>query len=214
MKRLIFSILAAVCVTLGLFYFMAVLVQTDGLEKPSTDKENFIDFVRVKRQSTSEVRKREIPKKPPPPQKPPPIPKLAVSNSNAKSAPSDIKMNMPKIDSGLSFGNGPYLGAVDSGGTDQGQQSAELTPLVRIEPRYPRKAAIKGIEGWVKLKFDVTTKGTVENVEVLDSNPKRIFDQAARQALLKWKYQPKKVDGKLEIVPGQQVTIQFKLGGS
>jgi protein TonB len=50
---------------------------------------------------------------------------------------------------------------------------------------------MKGQEGWVLLEFDITEVGTVDNVKVIESEPRRVFDSSARRALLKWKYKPK-----------------------
>ena len=69
-----------------------------------------------------------------------------------------------------------------------------------------------GTEGWVKVAFTVTETGTVKDVSVVEAEPRRIFDRAAKTAILKWKFKPKMVDGKA--VERQAVqTIDFKLSG-
>jgi TonB family protein len=35
---------------------------------------------------------------------------------------------------------------------------------VRVQPSYPAPAQARGIEGWVDVRFDVTTNGLVVNV--------------------------------------------------
>jgi protein TonB len=90
------------------------------------------------------------------------------------------------------------------------QGDGELIPLVKIAPRYPRKAALAGKEGWVKVEFTVTELGTVADVKVLDSKPRRLFDRAAKRAILKWKFKPRVVDGKPVARRAVQV-IEFKL---
>jgi protein TonB len=88
----------------------------------------------------------------------------------------------------------------------------ELIALVKIAPRYPRKAAIAKKEGWVKVEFIVTELGTVKDVKVLDAKPRRLFERAAKKAILKWKFKPRIVDGKA--VPRKAIqTIEFKLEG-
>jgi protein TonB len=62
----------------------------------------------------------------------------------------------------------------------------------------------------VKVEFTVTPLGTVEDVKVLDSKPPRVFDRAAKRAILKWKFKPKVVDGKPVSRRAVQV-IEFKL---
>ena len=72
---------------------------------------------------------------------------------------------------------------------------------------------MQGIEGWVKLSFDITAFGTVENVKVLESQPRRIFDMAAKRALYKWKYKPKiDSDGTTYCPAGTNREVGFQSG--
>jgi len=120
----------------------------------------------------------------------------------------NLKMDMPRI-SNTGVAGGPFMGGMGSGsGVAQGD--GELIPLVKIAPRYPRKAAMNKKEGWVKVEFTVTELGTVADVKVVDAKPRRLFDRAAKKAILKWKFKPRIVDGKA--VPRRAVqTIEFKL---
>jgi protein TonB len=187
---------------------MAHLVnQTSGLKK-SSDDENMINFLRTIPNSTTQTRRRSLPKKPPTPKNPPKMPKMAVQQSSDVQTPQ-LAMNVPMLSSPLALGDGPYLGGAVGGGGGSGDN--DVIPLVRIEPQYPRKAAMRGTEGWVQLKFDITTAGTVENVTVLKSKPRRIFDQSAKRALSKWKYRPKMVDGKPVARTGLLVQLDFKI---
>ena len=90
------------------------------------------------------------------------------------------------------------------------QGDGELIALVKIAPRYPRKAAMAKKEGWVKVEFTVTELGTVRDAKVVDADPRRLFDRAAKQAILKWKFKPRIVDGKAVSRRAVQV-IEFKL---
>lgn len=193
---------AGVGVSLSLFYLMSQLISGGANLNKSDDTENFIEFVRVKKESLVQERKRQLPKKPPEPKKPPPPQKLSVA-ADQPNKPA-MKMNLPKLSTSLK-GNGPYLGAAGGGG------GTGVTPIVRIEPQYPRKAAMQGITGWVQLSFDITAVGTVSNVKVIDAKPKRVFDMAAKRALLKWKYKPKMEDGKAVPQLGEKVQLDFKL---
>jgi protein TonB len=85
------------------------------------------------------------------------------------------------------------------------------TALVRIDPKYPTQAAKDGIEGWVKLSFSIDATGAVIDVQVLDAEPKRIFDREAIKALKAWKYQPQMQDGKAVVQQGMQVQLDFSL---
>jgi protein TonB len=62
------------------------------------------------------------------------------------------------------------------------------------------------------LSFEINKIGGVENVQVINAEPKRVFDREARKALRKWKYKPKMVDGKPQHQTGLSVQLDFKLG--
>ena len=51
----------------------------------------------------------------------------------------------------------------------------------------------------------------MENVKILESKPRRIFDMAAKRALLKWKYKPKVEEGKPVAQAGQLVQLDFSI---
>ncbi|MEQ3659418.1 MAG: energy transducer TonB [Glaciecola sp.] len=91
------------------------------------------------------------------------------------------------------------------------KMQGEARPLVRFPPDYPPVASREGIEGWVEMSFSIDTSGAVTNVEVTNSEPKRIFDRAARRALQRWKYQAKVVNGKAIEQHGLSVMLEFKL---
>ena len=71
----------------------------------------------------------------------------------------------------------------------------DIIPLQRIPPQYPRDAARSGITGWVQLEVLVNADGTVRSARVLESKPKGLFEAAAVQAVLRWKFKPKVVNG-------------------
>jgi protein TonB len=91
------------------------------------------------------------------------------------------------------------------------QGDLQATPQFRVDPTYPPEASRDGVEGWVKLGFTVSASGAVTDIKVLDSEPKRVFDRAARRALKKWKYKPKLDGGKPVSQSGMVVVLDFKL---
>ena len=204
MKRLAIGFGVGLCVSVGLFYLMSALIKNDGEFKRTSDETASIEFLRQIKDSQTDVRQRNKPKPPPEQEPQPEMPKMQVTDNDVQKP--DLQMDMPKLPSTLSKGNGPYLGGAGGGG---GNSSA--LPVVRIEPQYPRRAAMKGQEGWVLLEFDITEVGTVDNVKVIESEPRRVFDSSARRALLKWKYKPKMIDGKAKKQQKQTVKLEFKL---
>ncbi len=114
-----------------------------------------------------------------------------------------FSLNIPGIDTGGV--------SVDIGGVGAMRQDGEATPIVRIDPKYPPQAARDGREGWVRLSFTINEQGGVDDIKVIDADPKRIFDREARRALAKWKYKPKIEGGKPVKQFAQTVQLDFKL---
>ena len=56
------------------------------------------------------------------------------------------------------------------------------------EPVWPEKALTNKIHGSVTMSFSIKLDGTVHNIVVTDSSPKGVFEQAAKVALLQWRY--------------------------
>ena len=67
----------------------------------------------------------------------------------------------------------------------------EIVPLIQVPPRYPRRAARLQIEGFVMVEFTITPDGDVVEPVVVESEPPRIFDEAALQAIIQWKFEPR-----------------------
>lgn len=65
-----------------------------------------------------------------------------------------------------------------------------LQALNRVNPRYPRRAKIRRIEGHVQLLFIIDKNGFVSDPKVIDSNPKGIFEKSALRAIVKWRFKP------------------------
>lgn len=100
----------------------------------------------------------------------------------------------------------------DTGFTVAGSDR-QAVPLVRVDPVYPARAASNGIEGWVRVQFDITAAGSVTNVVAVESEPGSTFDAAAVQAVQRWRYNPSVVDGRAVERIGMQTLIRFTLEG-
>jgi TonB family protein len=77
-------------------------------------------------------------------------------------------------------------------------------PIQAPAPKYPQ--AGKGQSGYVLLQFMVNVDGSTSSVEVLDSSPKGLFDDAAMHAVHSWIFAPDTVDG-----VRQRKRIQWRL---
>lgn len=64
-------------------------------------------------------------------------------------------------------------------------------PLKGDLPEFPSEADRAGYdEGRLKVKLTVDASGEVSRVEVVEANPRRVFDRATIRALSSWKYAP------------------------
>lgn len=68
------------------------------------------------------------------------------------------------------------------------QAKKEFTPVLRVEPKYPVRAAEQRIEGYVQASFDVSAQGKVSDVRIVRSVPEAIFDKVSIRALEQWQY--------------------------
>ncbi len=203
MVRLLVSILLGAAVTFALFSFMAFLISS-GDRKEEEKLENIIVEVNTTPPKSAAEQRRRVPPPPPPPPKQPPKPQAPEPEVNNDSG--GLTFNMP----------GVQLAGANAGISAPGAgfgRDGDATPIVRIEPKYPIQAARDGKEGWVRLSFTINEIGGVEDVKVIEAQPKRIFDKEARRALRKWKYKPKVVDGKAMRQPGLTVQLDFKMDG-
>lgn len=85
---------------------------------------------------------------------------------------------------------------------------------VRFTPQYPPQAAMQGIEGYVKTCFTVAADGSVVGPRVVGaSSPqaRALLGQSALQTILRWKFFPRKLDGKAVATPNVCQDIRFTL---
>ena len=68
--------------------------------------------------------------------------------------------------------------------------AADLRPLSMPAPEFPRDALRAGQSGEVLVEYTVGTDGSVTAARVVDSNPGRVFDRAALEAVERWRFQP------------------------
>jgi protein TonB len=101
--------------------------------------------------------------------------------------------------------------ALDGGLTSGGGTDRDVVPLVRIEPEYPMRARQRGIEGWVQVRFNINKAGSVTDALVVASQPPKVFDRVAIQAVLKWKYNPKIQNGVAVERKGLQMLFPFEM---
>jgi periplasmic protein TonB len=199
------SVALAALIALGLFWVMHLLIMGSDVGVKRDTSSAVIDFVRLKRDSQLETRSRSKPERPPPPKQPPP-PQLQVqAPPRPDMAPTPFRV--PKMDLPTSISGGPFLGSFAAGDI---QGDADLIPLVRIAPQYPRQALRDGISGEVTLEITVGPDGTVKSARVKSARPRGYFESAAVAAAYKGRFRPKVVDGQPQETTGVY-TVTFTL---
>jgi periplasmic protein TonB len=193
------ALAVAAVATFAVFWMMQSLISSGGSVLNEKDFGRIQSFVMAKQDDEVQTKERK-PQKPPVTQKEPPQP------------------NMPKPDIAKASAEGFDVGGFNVGaelsvdaGLSGGSGDGEYLPIVKVAPNYPRRAAAKGIEGYVVVEFTVTSLGTVADPVVVESDPADIFDREALAAVKKFKYKPKVENGKPVDVKGVRNIIRFEL---
>lgn len=190
--------LAALAFVTSVFWLLHSLISSGhGNHKKGEDLPT-IDFVHLDKQFQLDTKERAPPKMPDKPEAPPETPTMKMQNASPLA--NSVDLGQMKISKDVAVG-GFNLSSADG----------EYLPIVKVSPIYPARAQSQGIEGWVLLKFTVTESGSVQDPVVIEAEPQGIFDDAAKRAVLKFKYKPRVVDGRPISVPNVQQLITFKI---
>ena len=112
-------------------------------------------------------------------------------------------LNMP-------FGNAPAPVApappVARKSAPSGGKVAPAQPVYRKEPEYPTAARQMNVRGQVVLEASIGTDGRVTGVKVISGHP--LLVQAARAAVMQWRYRPTLLDGQ-PVANTAQITLSF-----
>lgn len=182
-------------VTFGLLFLMQYMIASGQQGLDDENRFRIVDFVRVERDEIVE-KKKQKPEKPPEPEVQPEMPEPQISNFESAIA---IAMIAP-----------PTTMHSSMGGLNFGVSDGEYLPIVKVAPIYPPRAAARGLEGYVVVQYTVTTTGETRDVEVIESTS-TLFDRAAVESALKYKYKPRIIDGTPVEVAGVTTKIIFEL---
>jgi len=199
LKYLVLGI-AALVATMVCFLMMFLLVTTE-LGRPAPSE--IVQISAPLSLSVREPQRQEVRKKP--------EKKLPTSLPEGM----ELSPNMPKAD--LARSAFPTIGSLaeqlnlDAISLELSPPVKALIPMYIVRPTYPFKAVVKEIEGYVVVQFTVRENGTVVNPVVLDSQPGKLFDDAALSAVSKFKFQPREVGGDKMAAEGVQMKFAFEL---
>ena len=188
----------ALLVTFALFWAMQALV-TVAFELSPGGKPLSVEFVRLKRDTTPEIKPPEKPKLEKPKVAPPP------PDVTQQKRSLDLEGGIDSITSAFDPNAAIDDDISQSAGSDRG-----VVPMMQPEPEYPPQLEARGVTGWVTLEFTVTKIGTVSNPRVVAARPTRIFDRAALNGVRRWRYNPRILNGEAVDTPGVQITLEFR----
>jgi periplasmic protein TonB len=212
-----FSVVFAILLNLALFSLMPRLAQTRPGEKEEYEKLNAVEFVRLKKKETppEEKKKKEIPEKKLK-NEPDPIKREMLrprTNIDKMQIPYELNarlpagaIQLPALDMETMVVDGPPTKDF----YDIGELDAPLAALVRTPPIYPVAAKRRGVEGWVKVRFLVTSSGGVEKVTIVEARPEGTFEQAVERCVASWRFKPGTVDGE-PVNAWAETVVRFEL---
>lgn len=64
----------------------------------------------------------------------------------------------------------------------------DIKPVRKVRPKYPPEAEAQNIQGQVKVRLSVNVDGDVTDVQILQSEPPGIFDEAVLEAVRQYKF--------------------------
>jgi protein TonB len=89
-------------------------------------------------------------------------------------------------------------------------QAMTLKRVREVPPVYPRDAERLSLSGWVDVEFTVAPDGSTQDLVVRGAEPQRMFDQAAVDAVKRWRFEPIMRDG-AAVAQRAAVRIRFEL---
>ena len=199
LKRTLAGTPAAMLVTAGLGVLMAGLIKVE--HRTIDDKPEKLSFVINETEPDIEItRTTELPilrnvEVPPPP------PVIAVPKTGLPT-PGTYKLDVkppplpkPKVEwTAASFT----------------VSDTDARPLVRIPPVMPPRFAEGNNSGRCAVQFNVSAEGSPFNVQITSCSAS-VLEKASIRAVLKWRYQPKILDGVPVMMTGVRDEIVFEL---
>ena len=207
------SLLLAVAVSLGLFWLMQWLISPPQGAEQKPQQKPAIQIMRLDEpppppEQTAQANAGGGSAAPP---DPPPVPGVDRPSGIAIPAPEvDSDVVLPDLEfktdfsskTGLGESFGGYGGGGSGGGAGGGAGGGygsgsgagrgggrDLVPLSTARPQIPREACERNIEGYAVARFNVTPRGKVTNVRILDAEPRGMFERPMVKSLENWLYQ-------------------------
>jgi protein TonB len=207
-KKLI-ALVVAIAIPFLIFTFVILLNETTLEKEEKKDKKtNF----QVEKQKQIQKQKPKPKPKPKPKKASRPLPSIQPMVGGDNLGSGGLSFNMPTFNE-AQFGDikddsllsGMETKTMDKSSVDSIPKVVKRSPIV-----YPELARKQGASGYVLLNVLIDENGRVEDVEILESKPKVVFDIAATNTVRKWKFEPATYMGK-KVKVWATKKITFKL---
>ncbi|RXK13254.1 hypothetical protein CP965_05490 [Halarcobacter mediterraneus] len=207
--RVFIAIIFSLVISIAMFVLMQKMTSADSDAVKEQTKPIQLTYLRDKKDTNIERKKRIKPKEP--------IKKVEPKNLKFKAELNqklnkNVKVKPLAVNTNIDISSVNALSGAQIAVGSNLFDANMLNALKRVNPRYPRRAKIRRQEGFVQLVFKIDASGFVSDVEIVDSNPKGVFDEASIKAIKRWRFKPSKDD-----VPGSfknaTITFNFRLAG-
>ena len=112
-----------------------------------------VDFLRIERTETAA--RKPKPRKPPQPQQQPQVPSQQTSSFDSAIRVAAV-VAPPSSSPSVAM---PGFGNAGAGDMGFGSSTSDFLPIVKVAPIYPPRAALRNLEGWVKVEYTITCDG-------------------------------------------------------
>lgn len=190
--------LLGVAATTGVLLLMQRLIEPERLSVDAPPPGAVLSYLPVV-EETPPSRASRRPDDPIPPVLPPPPPdRIAADDFTGPTTGTDF------LAPAVAGPTGPRIAPLADG---------DPLPVVKVSPVYPDRARAQGAEGYVLVEFTIDALGRVVDVRVIEAQPRGLFERAAMDAVRRFRYKPRVVDGEPLPVSGVQHLITFELAG-
>lgn len=185
----------AAVATSALLILMEQLIRPDFADVVAQPPTTKIDFDRSIKEPPPKIKETIV--EPPPPVLPPPLVALVTTVD-----PTNTTWGLDPIDPG------PIKTLINPGVS---RSDGGLMIIAQVAPNYPERARRNNLQGYVVVEFSVDVTGAVRNAQVIESQPKGVFDRAAVVSVERSKYRPRVEGGKALVVNGVRKRVTFTL---
>lgn len=178
--------------------FIFVSLNHHAMNKEKKNSESYTQFA-IK----APVKKKEVVKAKPKPKK-----KKVDLKPNMQSLLRGMNFGLPAFEMDWGDGDGLLMGSSDY--MDGSKVDKKPKVVYRAPLSFPSSAASEGINGYVTFGLFIDSSGKLKKIELLESEPQGIFDQAAEANIQTWKFEAAEHKG-IKVATWQKQKIVFSM---